>query len=365
MSKDYYKILGVEKDATKEEIKKAYKKLAKKYHPDISKEKDAEQKFKEINEAAAVLGDDKKRQQYDQFGSADGFQGFGGFDSSAFRGAGFNFDDIFEMFSQGFGFGGGRGRRAIRGSDLRYDVEITLEEAAKGFEKQIVVTKLAECSHCSGSGAENPEDMETCEDCGGRGITTVTRRTPFGMFQSTTTCKKCAGEGKVAKELCSMCDGEGRVEKNVKLKIEIPAGVENGNRLRVAGEGEAGEKGGRPGDLYVFIHVKEHKIFERKGSDLYVSVPISFGQASLGSEIEVPTLEGKAKLKIPAGTQSHTMFKMKGKGIKRLGGYGVGDEYVKAIIETPKKLSSKQKEAIKKFDSEVKNKKGFLNKVFA
>ncbi len=367
MAKDYYEILGVSKSASKEDIKKAYKKLAKQYHPDISKDKNAEQKFKEINEAAAVLGDDKKRAHYDQYGSAENpFQGRGGFEGFDFSNFShnFNFDDIFDMFSSGFG-SGRRRRGPQRGHDLKYEMEITLEEAFDGVEKTIVVEKLDKCSKCNGTGAENPSDIVHCKNCGGHGVVTRTQRTPFGLFQTQSTCKACNGEGKMFKNVCDVCDGDGREHKNVRIKVNIPAGVQTGNQLRVSGEGEPGPKGGPNGNLYIFLEVSEHKVFERKENDLYVSVPISFGQASLGDEIEVPTLKGRAKLKIHAGTQSHTLFKLKGKGMPALNGYGNGDEYVKAVIMTPKKLTSKQKELIQKFDSELKEKKSFLERVFS
>ena len=367
MTKDFYETLGVSKSASKEDIKKAYKKLAKQYHPDINKDKNAEQKFKEINEAAATLGDDKKRAHYDQYGSTEGAgsQGGSGFEGFDFRGGGnFNFDDIFDMFSGGFG-GGRRRRGPQRGHDLKYEMEISLEDAFDGVEKTIEVQKLAKCSKCNGVGADNPKDIENCETCGGHGVVMRTQRTPFGLFQTQSPCRDCNGEGKTFKNVCSVCEGEGREQKNVKIKVNIPAGVETGNQLRVSGEGEPGPKGGPSGDLYIFIEVLEHKVFERRKEDLYVSVPISFGQAAIGDEIEVPTLKGKAKLKIPAGTQSHTLFKLKDKGMPVLNGYGSGNQYVKAVIMTPKKLTSKQKELIQKFDLELKEKKSFLERVFA
>ncbi|MDP6265941.1 MAG: molecular chaperone DnaJ [Candidatus Woesearchaeota archaeon] len=367
MTKDYYNTLGVEKTATKEEIKKSYKKLAKKYHPDLNKSKDAPEKFKEINEAAAVLADDEKRTQYDQYGTtADRFgNGFQGFDFSDFMsgtGGGFDFDDIFESFFGGRSpFGSRKTRR--RGADLRYDLEITLNEAAISITKHIVVPRLEHCTKCHGSGAESETDIVNCPECNGSGMQRRTQRTPFGIFSTTTTCGKCKGQGKYIKKECQVCDGTGIVKKTRKLEIKVPAGAEEGTNLRVAGEGEAGEKESPSGDLYVVIHVKEHDIFERHGDDIYVKIPIPFTIAALGGEIDVPTLDEKAKLKIPAGIQNNTIFRMKGKGIPYLHGHGVGNENVEVVIEVPKKLSKKQKEILKEFEKESK-KKGFLGKIF-
>jgi len=364
MSKDYYKILGVEKSASKEEIKKAYKRLAKKYHPDINKEADAEAKFKEINEAVSVLADDQKRSQYDQFGTTDfGAGGFGGAGFSDFmRGfdfGSFDFDNIFDMF-----FGGGRrGRaRASRGADLQYDLEIDLKEAAFGIEKKIPLNKLDVCKECHGQGG----DLESCDSCGGNGFVRKTARTPFGMFQTQTACPKCRGSGSSIKKKCSECDGEGRIRVRKTITVTIPPGVDNGNRLRVRGEGIAGSNGGGTGDLYVVVYVKPDKVFKRDGDDLYVNVPISFTQAALGDEIEVPTLEGKAKLKIPAGTASHTILRMKGKGMPNLEGYANGDQMVRVEIEVPSKLNKKQKELIGQLSKLEKEKpsKSFLKKIF-
>lgn len=352
--KDYYEILGVSKDASKEEIKKAYKRLAKKHHPDINKEEGSADKFKEINEAASVLGNDEKRANYDRFGTADVSGGFGGgnadfsgFDFSDFFGGGRGFDDLFESF-----FGGGGRRRAgpQRGSDLRYDLEINLEDCAFGAEKHIVVPRMVKCDRCEGTGAQNPSDVKTCDVCHGSGVEKRVSRTAFGLFQQTTVCSKCRGEGKVVKSPCPVCDGEGRIQKNTKIEIEIPKGADSGTKLRVRGEGEAGIKGGQSGDLYVVLYLKEHDLFTRDGNDLYVDVPISFTQACLGDQIEVPTLEGKAKLKIPAGTQTDTVFRMKGKGIPNIRGYGTGNQNVKVIVKVPEKLTKKQKELLKEFD---------------
>lgn len=362
MSKDYYEILGVSKDASSEDIKKAYKKLAKKYHPDLNKDASAEGKFKEISEAAAVLGDPQKRQQYDQFGKAD--FGPGGFDFRSASG-GFDFGSIFEEIFAGFGgqgfdiFGGGRGRRAgpRRGRDFLYDVEITLEEAAFGTKTQVEIDSYVECKQCHGSGAKRKSDIVTCPDCNGSGTVRHTQRTPFGMFATQSTCRKCGGLGEFIETPCPECSGEGRVEKEIQFEVKIPAGVDNGTRLRVSGKGEAGEKGASHGDLYVNIHVKKHKYFERRGNDIYVHVPIPFVTAALGGEVEVPTLKGNVTIKIPSGTQGGKTFRLKGKGIPDLHGYSSGDENVIVQIDVPKKISKKQKELLEEFDGTVKTKK--------
>lgn len=362
--KDYYKILGVDRNATKEEVKKAYKRLAKKHHPDLNKSSDAAEKFKEINEAAAVLGDDQKREKYDRFGTtAEQFSGgFQGFDFSDFMSdigdSGFDFDSIFESF---FGAPFGRQRRsARRGADLRYDLEIPLEEAATGVTKHIVVPRLEKCSKCDGTGADSKSDIVDCPQCDGSGVYRRTQRTPFGIFSTTTTCGKCKGQGKYIKNECAVCDGSGVVKKTRKIEIKIPAGAETGTNLRIVGEGEAGEKSAPSGDLYIIVHTKEHDVFERHGDDIYVKVNLPFTIAALGGEIEVPTLKNNAKLKIPSGTQSNTVFRMKGKGIPYLHGSGSGNENIEVIISVPERLSKKQKELLKEFEKERK-KKGFLS----
>jgi molecular chaperone DnaJ len=381
MGKDYYKILGVEKNATKEEIKKAYKRLAKKYHPDLNKEPDATEKFKEINEAASVLGDDEKRKQYDQFGSdafkmGGGAGGFGGFDFSGFDFSDFGFNsdedidfgDVFDAFFGGSrGFSGRRkGRRENRGNDLRTDIEISLEEAAFGTKKQVSISKKDVCDECSGKGGE---DIEDCPDCHATGYKTETRRTVFGIFQTTRPCPSCSGTGKIIKNPCRKCNGNGMMRKTKKLEIDIPEGIEQGSRLRISGEGEAGFRGGSSGDLYVVVHIKPHRVFERHNNDIYLEMPISFIQASLGTEIEVPTLDGKALLKIPSGTQPGTIFKMKGKGVPFLHSYGRGDQLVKVIVKIPDQLSRRQHELLKEFaeesGEEAEPQKGFFRKFFS
>ncbi len=367
-TKDYYDLLGVPRTATREEIRRAYKRLAKKYHPDLNKESGAAEKFKEINEAASVIGDEKKREQYDRFGTtAEGFgAGAGGFDFrdfSDFTNFGFDFDDIFDRFFSGFGgFGEQRRRGQRRGSDLRFDIEISLEEAAAGVKKTVVIPRLEACSRCRGTGAESPSDIETCDECRGTGQVRRTRSMPFGVFTTTGTCGKCGGTGKYIKEPCPLCDGEGRIEKARKIELNIPAGVETGSRLRIAGEGEAGELGGRSGDLYVVVTVKPHNTFEREGSDIYTEAKVPFVVAALGGEIEVPTLEGTARLKIPAGTQSNSVFRMRGKGLPDLETGEHGDENVKVSIEVPKKLTGRQKELLHEFAKQER--KGIFSGMF-
>ncbi|MBS3122905.1 molecular chaperone DnaJ [Candidatus Woesearchaeota archaeon] len=350
--KDYYELLGVNKNASKEEIKQAYKKLAKKYHPDLNKsDPNTSEKFKEINEAASVLGDDNKKAQYDQFGTAEpGFEGMSGFDSGDMNGfSSYDFDDIFDTF-----FGGRRSsskRRAHqRGADLQYSLELSLEEAAFGADKTISIPRHETCDKCHGSGAKSNSDVKTCDTCQGTGMYRRTQRTPFGIFQTSSTCNKCHGVGKVITSFCEKCDGSGRIRKVKELKITIPKGVDNGTRLRIEEEGEAGEKGAAHGDLYLLIKVKEHKIFTREDDNIFVEIPISFTQACLGDEVEVPTLRGTVEMKIPSGTQTNTLFRIKGKGIPSLRGFGSGDEFVKVIIQTPNRISKRQKELLEEFE---------------
>ncbi|USN45300.1 MAG: molecular chaperone DnaJ [Candidatus Woesearchaeota archaeon] len=370
MAADYYKVLGVDRTASKEEIKKAYKKLAKQFHPDINKSPDAEKKFKEVNEAASVLGDDQKRAQYDQFGSA-GSSGAHGFDFNQFGGqGGFNafsdFGDIFDMFFGGGGaFGGGRQpRRRRKGQDLQTAVELTLEEAAFGTQKTILVDKQIICKTCKGTKGTG---VETCTSCHGTGQVSSVRQTPFGMFQTTGRCRTCEGSGQHIAQPCKTCRGQGIVFGSKHIKVDIPEGVDEGMNLRLQGEGED-HPGAASGDLYISIHVKEHDYFQREHSNVYVEVPISYTQAVLGAEIEVPTLKGKAKLKIPAGTDSETSFRMKGLGIPHMNSYGKGDQFVIAKITVPKKLSGKQKKALdayaKELGDEVTPQKSFLKKMF-
>ncbi len=365
--KDYYDVLGVSKDASQEEIKKAYRTLARKYHPDMNQgKKDAETRFKEVKDAYDVLGDPQKRENFDHFGHAEeqgGFgQGFGGGGAQGFGG----FEDIFDAF---FG-GGGTGRRGgpQRGADLRYDMEITLEEAAFGKESKVRIPRTEKCPACKGSGAKEGTRPETCATCEGTGQEQVIKNTSFGRFINVQTCQRCRGEGKIIKEPCRECSGQGQVHRERKIDINIPAGVDTGSKLRVNGEGEAGKKGGPPGDLYIIIHVKPHKHFKRQGDDIVLEHSISFTQAVIGAEISIPTIDGKkAKLRIPEGTQPGTFFRLRGKGIPRLRGIGRGDQHVKVTVKVPQKLSVKQKEALKEFASSIgetiPDDKGFMGKV--
>ncbi len=360
MAKDYYKILGLSRNASKEEIKKAYKKLAKKYHPDLNKEADSANKFKEINEAYSVLSDENKKAQYDQFGSTG--QQYSGFDGFSGSYQDFDFTDIFESF-----FGSSRRRRGPRrGADMQAEVELEFEEAAFGTEKKVTITKHSKCQDCDGTGAKDKEFI-ICESCGGQGRIRRQLRTPFGVMMQTSTCPKCHGYGKEPKDYCRTCQGTGRIKETKKIKVTIPPGVDNGTTLRISGEGEAGEKSAQPGDLYVAIFVKPHKIFEREGYDLYLEYPITFSQAALGDEIEVPTLRKKVKMKVPAGTQSHTLFKLKGKGIQHLDSNHYGDLLIRIIVKTPTRLNKTSKDLLKKLAKEnkqhLKIEKGFFERL--
>ena len=353
--KDYYDVLGVERGADEKAIKRAYKKLAMQYHPDRTKgDKAKEEKFKEIQEAYEILGDKEKRAAYDQYGHAafeQGGMGGGGF-GGGFSGA--DFGDIFgDMFGDIFG-GGGRGRqRVVRGEDLRYDIQITLEEAVKGTTKDIQINTLAHCDSCDGSGAEKGSKVETCPSCHGSGRV----RRQQGFFVTEAVCPTCHGSGKKIEKPCKSCHGEGRVHKKKNLSVKIPAGVDTGNQLRLSGEGAAGENGAPAGDLYVVIHVKEHHIFERDGNNLYCEVPISFSMAALGGEIEVPTLDGKVKLKIPAETQTGKLFRMRGKGVTSTRIGYAGDLICRVVIETPVNLNKEQKELLEKLEESLKGQK--------
>jgi molecular chaperone DnaJ len=346
--RDYYDILSLGRGAADDEIKKAYRRLAIQFHPDRNPgNKEAEERFKEINEAYQVLSDPEKRAQYDRFGHAafqgpGGAGGFGGFDFSQ------GFEEVFsDIFGDFFGTGRGRSRsRTRRGDDLRYDLEIDFEEAAKGAERVIKFQRLTQCDGCNGSRARGgSSSVRTCPNCRGTGQV----RTQQGFFSIATTCSQCRGEGAIISDPCPKCQGQGRVRKAESLSVKIPAGVDNGSRLKLRNEGEAGFAAGPAGDLYVVIHVKEHPLFVRQDNDLIIEVPISFPQAALGADVEVPTLEGKVKLKVPAGTQSGKVLRLKGKGIVDLHGYGRGDQLVKIIVETPKRLTAKQREILEEF----------------
>ncbi len=372
MSKrDYYEVLGVGRDATGEEIKKAYRKLARQYHPDANKDDpETDKKFKEVSEAYQVLNDPQKRTQYDRFGhmenGANGF-GSGGFESGDFQGFG-DMGDIFDMFFGGRGFGGAQRRGPQRGADLQYEMELTFEEAAFGIERDIVIPRMEDCDECGGTGAKKGTQAQTCKDCQGTGQQRQRQQTPFGEFTNVRTCPTCQGRGQIIEDPCSECNGSGRVRERRKIHVKIPAGVDHGARMRVAGEGEAGEKGAPRGDLYILIRVKPHPHFQRHDYDVYSEVPISFVQAALGDELQVETLDGKVKLKIPAGTQTGSRFRIRGKGIPHMRSDRRGDHHVRVAVVTPRTLTEKQKELLRAFGKEggqevSKEDRGFFRKM--
>lgn len=351
MSKrDYYEVLGVDKSAAEREIKKAYKRLAMKYHPDRTQgDKAMEEKFKEVQEAHEMLTDSQKRAAYDQYGHAgvDPNRGGGG------GGQGGDFGDIFgDVFGDIFGGGrggGGRQSRARQGSDLRYNLELSLEEAVKGKSVEIRVPTLTGCETCDGSGANRGSSPTTCPTCHGQGQVQMRQ----GFFAVQQTCPTCSGRGKIISDPCKPCHGQGRVEKTKTLSVKVPAGVDTGDRIRLSGEGEAGEMGAPPGDLYVQVHVRDHKIFTREGNNLYCEVPLSFTRSALGGEIEVPTLEGKVKLKVTPETQTGKMFRLRNKGVKSVRSGSVGDLICKVVIETPVNLSTRQKELLDELEDSM------------
>lgn len=342
--RDYYETLGVNRGAGDEEIKKAYRKLALKYHPDRNPgDKQAEERFKDISEAYQVLADPEKRAQYDQFGHAafgEGGPFRGGFDFTA------GFEDIFgDIFGEFFGTGTGRRRTRVRGEDLRYNLDLTFEEAVFGTEKKIKVPRQGLCDTCQGTGCKPGSSPRTCSSCRGRGQVSFQQ----GFFNVSRTCTQCRGEGTIITDPCTECGGQGRVRKFHTLSLKIPPGVDTGSRLKLRGEGESGASGGPPGDLYVAIQVAPHPLFVRDGLDIICEIPISFVQAALGTEIDVPTLEGKVKMKIPAGTQSGKVFRLKGKGVRDVHSYRQGDELVRTAVETPTRLTPRQKELLREF----------------
>ncbi len=375
--RDYYEALGVAKGASADEIKKAYRNMALKFHPDRvtpDKKKDAEERFKEISEAYEVLMDPKKKGVYDQYGHAgvDPQFGQGGFD---FRQDFHHYEDLKDIFGgydisellHGFGFssdmfGGGSGRRGgpRRGSDLEYRMEISFEDAVFGGEKTIVIPRYETCDECRGTGAKPGSKAERCTTCGGRGQV----NTSNGFFNMVRACPKCGGEGSVIKTPCPSCNGQGRVKTKRNITVKIPAGVDSGSRLRMHDEGEAGEKGGRRGDLYLAMHVASHPIFERHESDLFCEVPISYAAAALGGEVEVPTLSGKIMMKIPAGTQTGKIFRLRGKGVAHLHDRGIGDELVKIQVEVPTELNAEQKRLLKEFSRVSGENTGPLSRTF-
>lgn len=371
--RDYYEVLGVNKGASEDEIKKAYRKTAKKYHPDLNPDNaEAEAKFKECNEAYEVLSDPQKKARYDQFGFAGVDPNYGAGQGGAGFGGGFGFDgdiDLGDIFSSFFGggFGGGRNPNAPqRGRDLQTSVSLTFEEAAKGCKKTIEVMRVMDCSDCGGTGAAKGTSPSTCPECQGRGVINVQQRSPFGVMTTQRTCSRCGGTGKIVTSPCQKCNGKGKVRAKKKIDITIPAGIDNNQVVNVRGFGNDGANGGPAGDLKVVVNIKRHPYFKRDGYDVWVDRHISFVQATLGCEVQVPTLDGDVKLTVPAGTQPGEVFTLKGgKGIQRLNGIGRGEEHVRVIVDIPKSVTDEQKELLKKFDKDYvppKNKEGFFDK---
>ena len=371
--RDYYEVLGVSRGASEDEIKKAYKKMARKYHPDLNPgDKTAEEKFKEVNEAYEVLSDADKKARYDQYGHAGvdpnfGAGGFGGgFDGS------FDFGDLGDIFGSFFGGGFGGGRRTNpnapqRGESIRMSITISFEEAAFGCEKAVTVERYETCDTCHGNGCAPGTSPEVCPDCHGTGTVQVRRQTPMGVFATSSPCPKCGGKGRIIHQPCKDCRGSGMVRKKKTIQASIPAGIDNGQTISIRGQGNAGKNGGPAGDLLITITVRPHELFRREGTSVLCEAPITFTQAVLGAELEIPTIDGKVKYTLPEGTQSGTTFRLKGKGIPSINGRGRGDQYVTVYIETPKNLNKEQKEALKKFaetmgESNYEEQKKFFKK---
>ena len=353
--RDYYEVLGVDKNASEDEIKRAYKKLARKYHPDMNPgDKEAEEKFKEINEANEVLSDPEKKANYDQFGFAGTDPNYGAGQGGGF-GGGFDFGDLGDIFGSFFGggFGGQQQRRngPQRGESIRVSVSLSFTEAAFGCEKELTVERMEQCTTCKGSGCAPGTTPEVCPDCKGTGSVRTTQRTPFGMVQTSGACKKCGGRGKIIHQPCPRCGGRGAVRKNQTIKVKIPAGIDDGQALNLRGKGNAGLDGGPAGDLLITVFVKPHPLFERDGNSVLMEMPVSFAQAALGAEIEVPTIDGRVKLTIPEGTQPGSVFRLRGKGIPYLQskGGGRGDQFVTITVTVPKNMTSEQKERLRAY----------------
>ena len=371
--RDYYEVLGVSRGASEDEIKKAYKKMARKYHPDLNPgDKSAEEKFKEVNEAYEVLSDADKKARYDQYGHAGvdpnfGAGGFGG----GFDG-GFDFGDLGDIFGSFFGGGFGGGRRTNpnapqRGESIRMSIAISFEEAAFGCEKEVTVERYEACDTCHGSGCAPGTSPEVCPDCHGTGTVQVRRQTPMGVFATSSPCPKCGGKGRIIHQPCKDCRGSGMMRKKKTIQASIPAGIDNGQTISIRGQGNAGRNGGPAGDLLITITVRPHELFRREGTSVLCEAPITFTQAVLGAELEIPTIDGKVKYTLPEGTQSGTTFRLKGKGIPSINGRGRGDQYVTVYIETPRNLNKEQKEALKKFaaamgEDEASGQKPFFKK---
>ena len=370
--RDYYEVLGVSRGASEDEIKKAYKKMARKYHPDLNPgDKTAEEKFKEVNEAYEVLSDANKRARYDQYGHAGVDPNFGAGGGAGFDGS-FDFGDLGDIFGSFFGGGFGGGRRTNpnapqRGESIRMSIAISFEEAAFGCEKAVTVERYETCDTCHGNGCAPGTSPEVCPDCHGTGTVQVRRQTPMGVFATSSPCPKCGGKGRIIHQPCKDCRGSGMVRKKKTIQASIPAGIDNGQTISIRGQGNAGKNGGPAGDLLITITVRPHELFRREGTSVLCEAPITFTQAVLGAELEIPTIDGKVKYTLPEGTQSGTTFRLKGKGIPSINGRGRGDQYVTVYIETPKNLNKEQKEALKKFaetmgESNYEEQKKFFKK---
>ena len=371
--RDYYEVLGIQKGASEDEIKKAYKKLARKYHPDMNPgDKEAEEKFKEVNEANEVLSDPEKKARYDQFGFAGVDPNYGAGAGGGAYGGGFDFGDLGDIFGSFFGggFGGGQRRNPHapqRGESIRASVSVSFTEAAFGCEKSVTLERSEQCPTCKGNGCAPGTTPEICPDCHGTGTVQTRRQTPMGVFASNGPCRKCGGTGRLIHQPCPDCRGTGAVRKRKTIKVNIPAGIDHGQTISLRGQGNAGRNGGPAGDLLITVMVQPHELFRRDGVDVFCEAPITFAQAVLGAELEIPTIDGKVKYSIPEGTQTGTVFRLKGKGIPVLNGRGRGDQYVTVTIETPRNLNKEQKEALRRFsetlgESNYEKRKSFFKK---
>ena len=371
--RDYYEVLGIQKGASEDEIKKAYKKLARKYHPDMNPgDKEAEEKFKEVNEANEVLSDPEKKARYDQFGFAGVDPNYGAGAGGGAYGGGFDFGDLGAIFGSFFGggFGGGQRRNPNapqRGESIRASVSVSFTEAAFGCEKSVTLERSEQCPTCKGNGCAPGTTPEICPDCHGTGTVQTRRQTPMGVFASNGPCRKCGGTGRLIHQPCPDCRGTGAVRKRKTIKVNIPAGIDHGQTISLRGQGNAGRNGGPAGDLLITVMVQPHELFRRDGVDVFCEAPITFAQAVLGAELEIPTIDGKVKYSIPEGTQTGTVFRLKGKGIPVLNGRGRGDQYVTVTIETPRNLNKEQKEALRRFsetlgESNYEKRKSFFKK---
>ena len=371
--RDYYEVLGIQKGASEDEIKKAYKKLARKYHPDMNPgDKEAEEKFKEVNEANEVLSDPEKKARYDQFGFAGVDPNYGAGAGGGAYGGGFDFGDLGDIFGSFFGggFGGGQRRNPNapqRGESIRASVSVSFTEAAFGCEKSVTLERSEQCPTCKGNGCAPGTTPEICPDCHGTGTVQTRRQTPMGVFASNGPCRKCGGTGRLIHQPCPDCRGTGAVRKRKTIKVNIPAGIDHGQTISLRGQGNAGKNGGPAGDLLITVMVQPHELFRRDGVDVFCEAPITFAQAVLGAELEIPTIDGKVKYSIPEGTQTGTVFRLKGKGIPVLNGRGQGDQYVTVTIETPRNLNKEQKEALRRFsetlgESNYEKRKSFFKK---